>query len=1367
MASAKKTIINAGAKLTLDGAREFKQSLGEINRKLKASQAELSKVTAAYGKNEQNVETLTARKEHLTNAMEHNRKEQLLLNEQLELLKQNATENAREIEVFENKLANAEAKGIGLERQLREVSAALAEQERALRGLPWKEFGEKIQAAGKKMQAVGNKMQAVGKSLSVKVTAPILAIGTAALAIGADFENTMSSIQASTGMASDAVDELSKEFRAMALSGEYGNFSAREIANAFNGVAVTGMDVAESVDLMRYSMVLATARNVDLGKAAYFLGEYLRKVGKDSVYGERYVNLFAQASANANIGLDSLQNYMFRMTPAFQQFGASSETNVGILTRMYQAGIRGANLYSGMGTIMMDLATRGDATNDMLERFNVSVLDSSGNVRDNKDILFDLAKTMAAYEDQTAMASFVTETLNQTQQQAWFEFMNLSEEIRNEVIPSLYDATAAIDGTGTAFKMAAVNQEGLIGTGQRVRATMEEIKLQISDHLMPRALELAEGFSKLIERFASLDEGTQRAIIKFAGAAAAMGPVLKVGGKLVSTAGKITEGFGKMAVVIGKAGGAKAALAKKDTPLLIKGLAKLSLANTALKTKWGLNEAAMKAYTLKMQMTAGKMGLLTKGVTAAKLAFAKLKVVMIANPILAVAAAATALVGVLVYAIAKGNQTKEAYRELSEESKRLTERQAELAEGAARAAGQFQEQISGLQNQAKHYRDLADSIVYLSSKQNLSAGEMALLDHQIAELNRSVPGLSLAFDGQTGALNMTTAALDKYLAAAAKHDALTAKMKENSRLRQEATIIEQEYQAVLAQRTKIEEKLSDGTRRHVNEQRYWERQIRELIAAEEGHQAALRANAELQEAVTQGIEIYSQALDEMYRQQQEATKVINETSAAMDTASDAADGAAGAMQRHNITAKEWQQAQEAAVEKIKRTYESFKANATNAFSAVSQAAVVSTDEMLANLSKNQDGLRRWSEAVAILMANDVPPALIQPIIDGGKGMADQAEYMVENLDYILSELAPLLEKSTELAMEASVNVLAGGEVPQAFCDLIDKVAETILQNQGMEDALFAQINTAFDTMSDTISSIGFDGLGENTVEGYVQGIGSRMSDVKAAGQETGQTYSNALKHSLEQNSPSRVTYRIGIGAVEGLINGTVGKQHVAEQTAKTLAESFVKNIADTINHNQAIDEATRQQIDSMRQTADMAVMNAHFESVGVEATNGVAIGIQNGGGIVSNAAKNMINNALAAMRAAADSRSPSRKAMKIAEEIGDGLIIGMRAKGEELAEVCKGITGKVMDTLKFDPSELMEDSKRVLQSMQTALPTLESNMAKGSRFNDFGTLNIPITINNPVVREESDIVKIAKTVKKEILTELGYANRREGPIFHS
>jgi len=156
------TIRFAGLKLTIEGAADFERSLGEVNRELKQSQAELNKVTNAFGKNERNLETLSARKKHLENATRLNREEQQRLNSMLEKAREQYGENSREVQTLQTRLTEAEAKGVGLTRQLGEVTAALQEQERALRGQRWTEFGQQMEAAGQKMQAVGNRIKDIG-----------------------------------------------------------------------------------------------------------------------------------------------------------------------------------------------------------------------------------------------------------------------------------------------------------------------------------------------------------------------------------------------------------------------------------------------------------------------------------------------------------------------------------------------------------------------------------------------------------------------------------------------------------------------------------------------------------------------------------------------------------------------------------------------------------------------------------------------------------------------------------------------------------------------------------------------------------------------------------------------------------------------------------------------------------------------------------------------------------------------------------------------------------------------------------------------------------------------------------------------------
>ena len=91
---------------------------------------------------------------------------------------------------------------------------------------------EKIDATGKKMKEVGDKMAGVGRSLTTHVTAPIVAVGAAAVKTTADFDAQMSKVQAISGATGDEFSSLRDKAREM---GSKTKFSASEAGEAFTG----------------------------------------------------------------------------------------------------------------------------------------------------------------------------------------------------------------------------------------------------------------------------------------------------------------------------------------------------------------------------------------------------------------------------------------------------------------------------------------------------------------------------------------------------------------------------------------------------------------------------------------------------------------------------------------------------------------------------------------------------------------------------------------------------------------------------------------------------------------------------------------------------------------------------------------------------------------------------------------------------------------------------------------------------------------------------------------------------------------------------------------------------------------------------
>jgi|GEM_PF-3199829 len=375
-------------------------------------------------------------------------------------------------------------------------------------GLDNRQFVQGVNDAERQGQSLGTSFGRVAGGIvktGAAIGVAVAGVGVAAMNVGGHWEAMGNSIQAQSGMSNEALQGMKMSFRDVALEG---NFTADIILAATEKITTSTSTAEDKILKMDAAMNFAAANGFELGNSAYFLSNMLLKTGKDASYAERYTNLFTHGIMNTNIGLSSLQNYMFRMTPAFEQFGASGETNVAILTRMYQAGIRGANLYSGMGTLMMDFATSNDISTAAIGRFNIATIDQYGNARDNKEMMFDLADAMAGYADQIEVARFITDNMNQTQQAAWFEFMNLSQEIRHEVIPSFYRATLAYGDYGVAARAAAENNQGFAGSLAQIRAAGNDALLTIFEVInAPVSDALATAAGKATDFAMSLREG--------------------------------------------------------------------------------------------------------------------------------------------------------------------------------------------------------------------------------------------------------------------------------------------------------------------------------------------------------------------------------------------------------------------------------------------------------------------------------------------------------------------------------------------------------------------------------------------------------------------------------------------------------------------------------------------------------------------------------------------------------------------------------------------------------------------------------------------------------------------------------------------
>ena len=243
-----------GLTVTIDGnTTGLEKALKSVNKTISDTQKELKDVERLLKLDPSNTELLSQKQEKLKTAISAT-KEKL---DALKTAQEQAKQQMENGDLGKDKYDALQREIIATEEELKRLAREAAEANTAL---------NKIESAGRTLENVGNKMSSVGSSLTRNVTAPILAVGAAAVKTTADFDAEMSKVSAISGATGKDFDDLRAKAREM---GAKTKFSASEAAQGFEYMAMAGWKTGDMLDGIEGIMSLAAASGEDLATTSY------------------------------------------------------------------------------------------------------------------------------------------------------------------------------------------------------------------------------------------------------------------------------------------------------------------------------------------------------------------------------------------------------------------------------------------------------------------------------------------------------------------------------------------------------------------------------------------------------------------------------------------------------------------------------------------------------------------------------------------------------------------------------------------------------------------------------------------------------------------------------------------------------------------------------------------------------------------------------------------------------------------------------------------------------------------------------------------------------------------------------------------
>jgi len=180
---------NFGLKIGVEGEKEFKKALSDINQQFKVLGSEMKLATSQFDKNETSVESLTAKNEVLSKQIEAQKEKIETLRKALENASDSFGENDRRTQAWVTQLNNAQAELNGMERELSQNEKAIDEvgDEMNDAAKQTDKFGDELDEAGDeadRSQGKFSKLGSVVKGVGAAMGVALAAIGTAAVAAG-------------------------------------------------------------------------------------------------------------------------------------------------------------------------------------------------------------------------------------------------------------------------------------------------------------------------------------------------------------------------------------------------------------------------------------------------------------------------------------------------------------------------------------------------------------------------------------------------------------------------------------------------------------------------------------------------------------------------------------------------------------------------------------------------------------------------------------------------------------------------------------------------------------------------------------------------------------------------------------------------------------------------------------------------------------------------------------------------------------------------------------------------------------------------------------------------------------------------------
>lgn len=414
--------------------------------------------------------------------------------------------------------------------------------------------------------SIGAAAETAGRALTLGITAPLMAAAGAAIRTGMEFDSSMSnvySLMTSLNLTQADMDELRQTAIRM---GATTKFSASEAADAMGYMALAGWNNKQTIEALPGVLNLAAAANMDLAKASDIVTDTMTPFGMAASRAGEAADVFAYAQANSNTTVEGLGEAMKYAAPTADAFGMTLQDTAAAMGVLANAGIKGSQGGTTLNAMLRDMKKNAKNGAIAIGKTKVALTNADGSYRSYAAIIRDIDKATssmtASQRDAALGAIFGDESLK-----GILATLKQGPDALDEMTKGLYACE------GAAKEMAETAENNLQGDLTKLGSGVSTMGIALHDFFVPAIRQTVQAVTGLVGWFNVLDDSTKNTIFRIGAMAAAAGPLLLSGGKVLT----LLSGVNPLVVGLGAA----AALAYTHSDALQGMVAKLGDGVTA------------------------------------------------------------------------------------------------------------------------------------------------------------------------------------------------------------------------------------------------------------------------------------------------------------------------------------------------------------------------------------------------------------------------------------------------------------------------------------------------------------------------------------------------------------------------------------------------------------------------------------------------------------------------------------------------------------------------------------------------------------------------------------------------------------------